>query len=328
MNPPPRLAPQAGPSVWTGAALTPADWMVPVGTEAAAELEAARRPGRTRAGRPGDAALPAAPVLRDVAERLEHGRGFCCCAASTSTGWPIRRPRPRCCCSAPISAPRCRRMPPGRWSAGWPGRAPRRMRRCASMPTRRMRWRCSACSSRAEGGRVTLVSAPALHNALLKSDRAALAVLHGGLPHATAAARPLQLPVFSTASGSFVGRYDRDAMGRRRWSRRSRRRCAALEATAARAGPGAVAGAACGRYPVPQPASGLEAGGGGRGAGGGRGVPRIAAALAVDARLARAAGEFRRGVRHHRGRRAARRGADGAGGGGLAAVVRAASPGA
>ena len=41
MNPPPRLVPQAGPSVWTGAALSPADWMVPIGAEAVGELELA-----------------------------------------------------------------------------------------------------------------------------------------------------------------------------------------------------------------------------------------------------------------------------------------------
>src|SRR3954452_20169263 len=66
MTPPPRLSPQAGPSVWIGASLTPADWMLPVGADVATAL-----------AEPAGAGVPRlAPLLRQVAERLEHGRGL------------------------------------------------------------------------------------------------------------------------------------------------------------------------------------------------------------------------------------------------------------
>ena len=78
MNPPPRLVPQAGPSVWNAAALTPADWMLPLGAEAAAELAgAAAALGGRLPLRAEEAPLPhLAPLLRQMAERLETGRGF------------------------------------------------------------------------------------------------------------------------------------------------------------------------------------------------------------------------------------------------------------
>src|SRR5215212_6063434 len=60
---PPRLVPRAGPNVWTGDAMLPAHWMLPVG---------GKRPER-----PEDAPLPRlGPVLREAADRLEHGAGF------------------------------------------------------------------------------------------------------------------------------------------------------------------------------------------------------------------------------------------------------------
>lgn len=214
MNPPPRLVPQAGPCVWTGATLTPADWMVPVGTEAALELEAVlvALAGRAPAG-PGDAALPAlAPVLRGVAERLEHGRGFvllrgldlgrldgpateaALLVLGAHLGTALRQDAAG--------------MLVGRLAG--PGAVLDAPVRFHADPADCVALLCLKQSS--AGGRVTLVSAAALHNALLKSDRAALATLHGGLPHRNGGGEPLRLPVFSTTSGSFVGRYDREAM--------------------------------------------------------------------------------------------------------------------
>ncbi|MFC7474307.1 TauD/TfdA family dioxygenase [Dankookia sp. GCM10030260] len=214
MNPPPRLVPQAGPSVWTGAALTPADWMVPVGAEAATELEAVlvALAGRIPAG-PGDAALPAlAPVLRSVAERLEHGRGFVLLrgldlgrldgpateAALLVLGAHLGTALPQDAVGMLV----------GRLAG--PGAGVDAPVRFHADPADCVALLCLQQSS--AGGRVTLFSAAALHNALLKSDRTALATLHGGLPHRNGSGEPLHLPVFSTTSGSFVGRYDRDAM--------------------------------------------------------------------------------------------------------------------
>jgi hypothetical protein len=235
MNPPPRLIPQAGPSVWTGAALTPADWMVPIGAEAVGELEAAlvALGGRVPTG-PGDAALPGlAPVLRGVAERLEHGRGFVLLrglaigrlagpateAALLVLGAHLGTALAQDAAGALVG----RLAGPGA-GAGGPVRfhadpADAVALLCLRQPR--------------EGGRVTLVSAPALHNALLKSDRAALAVLHGGLPHSNGGGEPLRLPVFSTASGSFVGRYDRDAMLEEALEAQQQAALATLDAAAA-----------------------------------------------------------------------------------------------
>src|SRR3712207_2423640 len=75
---PPRLSPRAGPNVWTGDTMLPSHWMLPVGGEAAAELLAAVAVfGAGRPERPEEAPLPhLGPVLRDAADRLEHGAGF------------------------------------------------------------------------------------------------------------------------------------------------------------------------------------------------------------------------------------------------------------
>ena len=37
-TPPRRIAPQTGDNLWTGTALTPADWMLPLGGEVTAEM--------------------------------------------------------------------------------------------------------------------------------------------------------------------------------------------------------------------------------------------------------------------------------------------------
>ncbi|WP_270938523.1 TauD/TfdA family dioxygenase, partial [Falsiroseomonas oryzae] len=62
-----------------------------------------------------------------------------------------------------------------------------------------------------------LVAAATVHNELLKRDRAALERLYAPLPHLLMGAvgvapAAVQLPVFTMASGAFVGRYARDAI--------------------------------------------------------------------------------------------------------------------
>ncbi|WP_165982291.1 TauD/TfdA family dioxygenase [Dankookia rubra] len=235
MNPSPRLVPQAGPSVWTGAALNPADWMVPIGAEAVAELEAAliALAGRAPAG-PGDAALPRlAPVLREAAERLEHGRGFV-----LLRGLDLER----------IGGPETEAallvlgvhlgtaLPQDREGAlvgrlAGPGAVVDAPVRFHADPADAVALLC--LRQPAVGGQVTLVSAPALHNALLRADRAALASLHAGLPHRNGGGEALRLPVFSTSSGSFVGRYDRDAMWEEALEPAQQAALAALDAAAA-----------------------------------------------------------------------------------------------
>lgn len=208
MTPPPRLVPQAGPAAWTGAALTPADWMVPVGTEVAAELAAAKLPGTGPASEAGRLPLLAA-LLRGVAERLEHGRGFCLLrglnldrlaepeAALLTLGRLLGTPLPQDSVGtlvARLDGPGAAAEAPARFHAD-PADATGLL--CLQQPR--------------EGGSVTLISAPTLHNALLKADRPSLALLHQPWPHGSAES-PVLLPVLSTASGAFVGRYDRDSM--------------------------------------------------------------------------------------------------------------------
>ena len=74
-RPRPRLVPQTGPAVWLAADLTAADWMVPLGAEEAAELEAALTAAKAAAPVPPLTRL--ARVLGDVVSRLDTGRGFC-----------------------------------------------------------------------------------------------------------------------------------------------------------------------------------------------------------------------------------------------------------
>jgi hypothetical protein len=62
-----------------------------------------------------------------------------------------------------------------------------------------------------------LIAAAAVHNEMLKRNRPALETLYAPLPHLlrqgpAAEPRVVDLPVFSTASGAFIGRYARDAI--------------------------------------------------------------------------------------------------------------------
>jgi hypothetical protein len=57
-----------------------------------------------------------------------------------------------------------------------------------------------------------LVAAASVHNALMLRDRAALELLHLPYPHLLPDGRVAALPVFSSASGAFTGRYARSAI--------------------------------------------------------------------------------------------------------------------
>lgn len=224
--PPPRIVPQAGPAAWSGAALTPADWMIPVGAEVAAELAAHTAPDAAR--------LPLlAALLHTVADRLEHGRGFCLLrglnldrlddpeAALLTLGQLLGTPLPQDGAGllvGRLDGPGSSAEAPARFHAD-PADAVALL--CLQQPR--------------QGGTVTLVSAVALHNALLKSDRPSLVALHRDWPHGAAEA-PFLLPVFSTASGAFVGRYDRGAMIEAALDPEQQAALAALDATAAAPG--------------------------------------------------------------------------------------------
>ena len=208
---PPRLVPRAGPNVWTGDTMLPSHWMLPVGGEAEAELLAAAAAlGGRRPERPEDAPLPRlGPVLREAADRLEHGAGFAllrglaadrftadtAAAALLAVAAHLGAALPQGADGALIAPPK--------GSAG----------QLLAEPADGVAMFCLRALP--EGEAVLLHSAASLHNELMRRNRAALAALHAPLPHrhaASSAGSPLMLPVFGGAGGAFVGRYDRAAV--------------------------------------------------------------------------------------------------------------------
>ncbi len=216
--PPLRLTPQAGPATWRGADLTPADWMLPVGGDEAADLAAAI----AQSGAAPSLRLSA--LLSEVTRRLDAGRGFV-----LLRGLPLGR----------FDAPGAAEALLGA-IGGWLGRPLPQDAEGRQVATQAgeavtplgtpMRFHADPADAVvlfclrqvAPGGSVTLLSAPAIHNALLKSDRAALLTLHKGLPHRGAAPDrvsgdrveegPVMAPVFSTVDGAFVSHCDHDAI--------------------------------------------------------------------------------------------------------------------
>ncbi len=193
--------------------LGPADWMLPIGAEVAAELAAALQALQGRVPqRPEDAPLPAlAPLLQDVAARLEHGRGF-----ALLRGLPLDKLGETGAEAVllVLAAHLGQALPQdaggaliGSLGAGEALEDPPRFH---ADPADVVVLLC--LRQAAAGGSVTLVSAAALHNALLKQDRAALAALQEPLPQRGPRGEEIALPVFSTLSGAFVARYDRDAV--------------------------------------------------------------------------------------------------------------------
>lgn len=174
---PRRIAPEAGPHLWNAGALSPADWMLPLGAEAAAEAHHAT---------PG-APLPRLdPVLSRVVERLLHGRGFV-----------LLRGLP-----PPEDPGALLRLLGARMGEALPtepsGAGPLFNEACDML--------LLLCTDSAT---VTLRSAAAVHNALLKADRAALELFHRPLAQAEGG---VEMPVFSVSAGVFSARLDRAAL--------------------------------------------------------------------------------------------------------------------
>jgi len=191
--------------------------MLPLGAEHAAELQAAvvALDGRAPAGA-ADAPLPLlAAVLRQAAARLDTGRGFC-----LLRGLPLERFDGDAgeAVLLALGVHLGRTVPQGA-----SGEAVQRV----ATPAAGARWRFHAdaadvvatmiLSQPPDADPAMLVAAAAVHNALLARDRAALEVLHAPLPQLLrsqpgAAPQVAELPVFTIASGAFVGRYARDAI--------------------------------------------------------------------------------------------------------------------
>jgi len=213
---PPRLAPRAGPGVWTGATMLPSHWMLPVGGEAAAELLAAvAASGGIRPERPEDAPLPHfGAVLRDAADRLEHGAGFVLLRGLAADRFTAES---AAAALLVVAAHLGAALPQD--SEGTLVARPRGATggQLLAEPADAVAMFCLRALP--EGEAVCLHSAASLHNELLRGNRAALAALHAPLPQRrngrggdASDAEPAMLPVFGTTGGAFVGRYDRAAV--------------------------------------------------------------------------------------------------------------------
>ncbi|MFC3126789.1 hypothetical protein ACFOD4_17120 [Pseudoroseomonas globiformis] len=171
-----RIVPQTGPHLWSGATLSPSDWMLPLGAEAGTEIEAAL----------ADPAHPMprlTPLLSEVADRLAHGMGFCLMRGLPQLADPealLRLLGSRI--GAPIALP--------------PSQGALHAEPCDAL--------LLLCCARAE---MALESAAARHNALMKSDRAALEALYRPLPQREGPDRP----VFVLHHGVFAARLDETA---------------------------------------------------------------------------------------------------------------------
>ncbi len=212
-NPPrPRLVPQAGPAAWKAADLRATDWMIPVGAEDAAELEAALA---ALGGRVPQLATEAplarlGAVLRGAVARLDTGRGL-----AVLRGLPLDR------LGEAMAEPLLMALGAhlGR-AVVLPGHAA--IERLESPASNLLRWRFHADAADIvallilrqppEVDPVMLVAAGTVHNEMMKRNRAALELLHHPLPHAAPGGGVVDLPVFSSASGAFIGRYARDAI--------------------------------------------------------------------------------------------------------------------
>ncbi|MBU8537607.1 Fe(II)-2OG oxygenase family protein [Falsiroseomonas tokyonensis] len=214
-TPPPaqrlRLVPQAGPAAWRAADLRPSDWMIPVGAEDLAELEQALTALGGRA--PATAAEAPLPrlgaVLHGAASRLDTGRGFALLRGLTleRLGEALAEPL------LMAIGTHLGRPLPGEAGA---------VQRLSSAAGGALRWRFHADAADVVALLVMrqppdvdpamLVAAASVHNEMMKRDRAALELLYRPLPHAAPGGAVLDLPVFSIASGAFVGRYARDAI--------------------------------------------------------------------------------------------------------------------
>jgi hypothetical protein len=193
--------------------LRTADWMIPVGAEDAAELEAALAALGGRA--PQAAAEAPMPrlggVLRGAATRLDTGRGL-----ALLRGLPLDR------LGEAMAEPLLLALGAhlGRPVAQGPSGSA--VQRLASPSGGALRWRFHADAADIvallvlrqppDVDPVMLVAAATVHNEMMKRNRAALEQLHRPLPHAAPGGGVLDLPVFSTASGAFIGRYARDAI--------------------------------------------------------------------------------------------------------------------
>lgn len=205
-----RPAPQAGPAVWTAADLTAADWMVPVGAEEAAELDAVLAAAASAEAVPPPRRL--APILTDVTARLDTGRGFC-----VLRGLPFDRHGAAAAEAALLAfgAMLGKRLSgegaPVTRLTGPPAGAGE-----ASGPPRFHAEACDAIAllclaSPPDAPPHILVSAGAVHNEIMRRDRALLAELYTPAP-LLEGGKVVERAVFTMTGGAFAASYTRHAV--------------------------------------------------------------------------------------------------------------------
>ena len=208
-RPRPRPVPQTGPAVWAAADLTAADWMVPVGAEEASELDAAL--SAAEAAAPVPTLTRIGPIVSDVTARLDTGRGFC-----LLRGLPFDRHGAAAAEATLVAL--CAQLgkrlmgegAPVTRLTGPPPDAP------GSGPPRFHSEACDAiallCVANApDAPPHILVSAGAVHNEVMRRDRAALAELYTPAP-LVEGGEALERAVFTLTEGAFAARYTRPAV--------------------------------------------------------------------------------------------------------------------
>lgn len=172
---PRRLVPLVGPILWAAGEVAPNAQMIPLGAEHGAELEAARR--ELAAGLEGGATPRLDALVEELRGRLDHGRGF-----ALLRGLPLS--------DAPEGVLRVLAGRLGAPVAAVPVTGSRHVEACDGL-----------LLAATQPVVARLRSAAAIHNALLKADRAGLAALY------EARGEPA-VPVFSHEGGVFAGRWD------------------------------------------------------------------------------------------------------------------------
>jgi hypothetical protein len=213
----PRLVPRAGPATWLAADLAPSDWMIPLGQEAAAELDAALAAlGGRRPERAAELPLPTlAPVIADLRERIEHGRGF-----ALLRGLPFDRHGAAGAEALLLALGLHLGVPLPQVAAAEGGPVTHHASARADEAGDVSPFHADLCDAVAllclrqppASGASALISAAMVHNALMKRDRAALEVLYRPLPQAAGGAAPTERPVFVVTGGAFSARYDRESI--------------------------------------------------------------------------------------------------------------------
>lgn len=186
-----RPIPASGQAVWTAVELSPADWMIPLGPDDAAEIAAAL--DALAAAAPEPAMPRCAALFATLRTRLSDGRGFALLRglapeAVPGGGGALLGLFARHLGEAAEAQSLGAETAPG-YEAG-PG------------PIALL---CLAAPAEA----ATLVSAGGLHNAMLLRDRALLAELHEPLPVADEAGLSAE-PVFAVTEEGFAGRFAPD----------------------------------------------------------------------------------------------------------------------